>query len=151
MNKPNRNSSTSVLKKLNQLIVQKGLLPGDRLPSERELAIELDACRETIRAAMRSLAFNGIIAKRQGAGNFLAEVPTTQIIEPNPLRSFIEINGISIEELFEARVSLEMASAELAAEKAEGEDLIGIAEELAEMCANLDLPIDYLDHDMRFH
>jgi len=53
--------------------------------------------------------------------------------------------------MFEARRALEMAIAGLAAERATGDQLASLAEEMAGMYASLDQPEDYLLHDMRFH
>jgi GntR family transcriptional repressor for pyruvate dehydrogenase complex len=53
--------------------------------------------------------------------------------------------------MFEARQSLEMAVAGLAAERATGEHLATMSEEIAGMYASLDDPEQFLVHDMRFH
>jgi GntR family transcriptional repressor for pyruvate dehydrogenase complex len=53
--------------------------------------------------------------------------------------------------MFEARRSLEMAIAGLAAERATGDQMASMAEELASMFASLDEPEQFLLHDMRFH
>ena len=61
------------------------------------------------------------------------------------------LRGFTIAETFEARKSLEMAIAGLAADRATGEQLAQMSEEIAEMFASLDDPAQYLVHDMRFH
>jgi GntR family transcriptional repressor for pyruvate dehydrogenase complex len=61
------------------------------------------------------------------------------------------LHGFTSAEMFEARRSLEMAVAGLAAERASGDDMASMAEELAGMYASLDNPEQYLVHDMRFH
>jgi GntR family transcriptional repressor for pyruvate dehydrogenase complex len=53
--------------------------------------------------------------------------------------------------MFEARIALEMAVSGLAAERATGEQLAAMSEEVAEMFAALEEPEEYLVHDMRFH
>jgi GntR family transcriptional repressor for pyruvate dehydrogenase complex len=53
--------------------------------------------------------------------------------------------------MFEARQSLEMAIAGLAAERATSDHLANLSEEIAGMYASLDDPEQFLVHDMRFH
>ncbi|MCE1254482.1 MAG: GntR family transcriptional regulator [Anaerolineae bacterium] len=45
--------------------------PGERLPSEPELAKQLNASRATLREAMRSFEGQGLIRRRQGIGTFV--------------------------------------------------------------------------------
>jgi GntR family transcriptional regulator len=52
--------------------IEKGLIgPQDALPSERQLAAELGISRITVRKAIEGLAEDGILERRQGAGNFV--------------------------------------------------------------------------------
>lgn len=45
---------------------------GDRIPSESQLAEQFDASRMTIHIALRDLAVEGVLVRRQGAGTFVA-------------------------------------------------------------------------------
>ena len=45
--------------------------PGDRLPSERELADDFGVSRPTIRDAMIALEFQGLVEARQGSGVYV--------------------------------------------------------------------------------
>ncbi|MBN2711360.1 MAG: substrate-binding domain-containing protein [Planctomycetes bacterium] len=51
------------------------LMPGDRVPSERELARELDCSFHTVRHAMGILVDEGVIVRRVGTGSFVADNP----------------------------------------------------------------------------
>jgi GntR family transcriptional repressor for pyruvate dehydrogenase complex len=53
--------------------------------------------------------------------------------------------------MFEARLALEMSIAGLAAERATSEQMTLLAEEIAGMYASLEVPEQYLVHDMQFH
>ena len=53
--------------------------------------------------------------------------------------------------MFEARLVIEANVASLAAERATGEHIAELAEEVAEMYASMDDPQQYLIHDIRFH
>jgi GntR family transcriptional repressor for pyruvate dehydrogenase complex len=56
-----------VAQQIERLILKK-LRPGDKLPSERELAEMLRVSRSSIRDAIRSLELMGLVEPRQGAG-----------------------------------------------------------------------------------
>jgi GntR family transcriptional repressor for pyruvate dehydrogenase complex len=61
------------------------------------------------------------------------------------------LHGFTSAEMFEARQSLEMAVAGFAAERATGDQMATMAEEVAGMYASLDDPEQFLVHDVRFH
>lgn len=46
------------------------LAPGERLPSERELAAELGVARTTVRLILERLTVAGLVTRRHGSGNF---------------------------------------------------------------------------------
>ncbi len=50
--------------------------PGERLPSEPQLAKTLAVSRATLREAMRTFETEGLIHRRQGVGTFVAQPPT---------------------------------------------------------------------------
>jgi GntR family transcriptional regulator len=60
-------------------ILLSGLVPGDRLPSEPDLAKKLGVSRATLREAMRKFEGQGLIRRRQGVGTFLVGNP--QVLE----------------------------------------------------------------------
>ncbi len=144
-------SSHEVVMQLRDMIHRGELRHGDRLPPERDLAKKLGVSRPTLRAGIRTLAAVGVLQSRQGAGTFVVEADASPALDSNPLRLMASLHGFTSAEMFEARLSLEMAIAGLAAERATGDHLAAMAEELAEMFATLDEPEEYLVHDMRFH
>ena len=66
--------SKSVVRQVEQLILRGILRPGERLPSERELAEKLAVSRPSLREALSELQQAGLLTARAGAGIFVAEV-----------------------------------------------------------------------------
>jgi GntR family transcriptional regulator, transcriptional repressor for pyruvate dehydrogenase complex len=144
-------TSEEVVMRLRQMIHRGDLRPGDRLPPERDLAKMLGVSRPTLRAGIGALAALGILQSRQGAGTFVVNTDGPPSLDSAPLRMMAALHGFTAAEMFEARRSLEMAIAGLAAERATGEQMASMAEEIAGMYASLDEPEQFLVHDMHFH
>ena len=67
--------SVSVQDELKQRIDRGELAAGARLPSELDLAAELQVSRATLREALRAMELEGLLRRRQGSGTFVAEHP----------------------------------------------------------------------------
>ncbi|HXF43016.1 MAG TPA: FadR/GntR family transcriptional regulator [Pyrinomonadaceae bacterium] len=147
----NGTSAEEVAERLRSMIQNGELRSGDRLPPERDLAKLLGVSRPTLRAGIRSLSAVGILHSKQGAGTFVAEKGESPTLDSSPLRLLSALHGFTSDEMFEARLALEMSIARLAAQRAQPEHLTTMAEEIAGMYASLDNPEQYLVHDMRFH
>ncbi len=108
-----------VLEEFRRLIADGQLRPGDRLPTETELAERFGVGRSSIREAMRVLQLLGVIEVIQGKGTFVRE--------PGMLPLMIDWTRISqigiISEVMEARQFIEVVLAQLAAERATDEDI----------------------------
>jgi GntR family transcriptional regulator, transcriptional repressor for pyruvate dehydrogenase complex len=144
-------TAEEVIAYLREMIHRGELKPGDRLPPERDLAKLLGVSRPTLRAGIRSLAAVGVLQSRQGAGTFVVKADGPPALDSSPLRMMASLHGFTSGEMFEARQSLEMSVAGLAAERATGDQMASMAEEIAGMYASLDDPEQFLVHDMRFH
>jgi DNA-binding FadR family transcriptional regulator len=91
--------------------IRSGLLaPGERLPSERDLARTLEVSRASVREAIASLQVQGVVETRKGAGTFVAARP--------PAAPDIA-HDASPSAVLEARTQLEPAVARLAAARAQ--------------------------------
>jgi GntR family transcriptional repressor for pyruvate dehydrogenase complex len=138
-----------VVDHVRRLIEAGRLKPGDRLPPERELAKRIGVSRPSLRSGLRSLQAMGVVQARQGAGTFIADGPPR--LGEAPLRFLAALHGFTRDKMFEARRVLEVGCAGLAAERASGEQMAAMAEEVASMFATLDEPLDFLRHDVQFH
>jgi GntR family transcriptional regulator, transcriptional repressor for pyruvate dehydrogenase complex len=87
------------------------LAPGDRLPSERELAATLRVSRPSLREAVRSLQAEGRLVVKHGQGVFVEE-PSAQ----RTLRESMARLDHNLAELFAMREVLEVPAAQWAAQ-----------------------------------
>jgi DNA-binding FadR family transcriptional regulator len=85
--------------------------PGERLPSERELARSLEVSRASVREALAALQLQGVVETRPGAGTFVTADA------PGKPRDFP--HDASPSAVLEARAQLEPAVARLAAGRAQ--------------------------------
>lgn len=138
-----------VVAHIRRLIDGGRLKPGDRLPAERELAQQVGVSRPSVRAGLRALAAMGVVQSRHGAGTFIRSGPPS--LDSEPLSFLAALHGFTRDQMFEARRVLEVGVAGLAAERATGEHLAAIAEEMTGLFASLDDPLAFLRHDIRFH
>lgn len=66
--------STSVVRQIEKLILRGILRPGERLPSERDLADRLGVSRPSLREAVAELQDEGLLTSRAGSGIYVADV-----------------------------------------------------------------------------
>ena len=123
--------------------------PGSRLPPERELALEMGVSRPSLRSGLRALQAMGIVTSRRGAGTFIVEGPPQ--LGKSPLQFLAALHGFTLDQMYEARRLLEVGAAGLAAERATGEQLAAMADEVTGMFATLDEWQAFLRHDLGFH
>jgi GntR family transcriptional regulator, transcriptional repressor for pyruvate dehydrogenase complex len=138
-----------VISHIRGLIARGELGPGARLPPERELVREIGVSRTSVRAGLQALAAKGLLVTRHGAGTFIASGPPA--LDSEPLNFLAALHGFTRRETFEARRTLEVGVAGMAAERATGNVLAAIADEVTGMFASIDDPHAFLVHDIRFH
>ena len=131
-------------------MIKKGSL-GDRLPPERDLAREMGVSRQTLRSGIRSLSAGGFLKSRRGAGTFVVKTEDVPTLDTTPLRIMAKLHEFSAEEMFEARIALEIEIVGLAARNAKIENIMKMSDAIAEMFSALDEPKKFLAHDMQFH
>jgi GntR family transcriptional regulator, transcriptional repressor for pyruvate dehydrogenase complex len=93
-----------VARQIERLILKK-LQPGDKLPSERDLAEILAVSRSSIRDAIRSLELMGMVEPRQGAGTIVREISSDSLV--NPLANARKRKEEVLGELLDFRMMLE--------------------------------------------
>jgi DNA-binding transcriptional regulator YhcF (GntR family) len=92
-----------IIEKITSLVASGGLKPGDRLPPERELALQLGIARGTITKAYEELVRSGILEVAQGRGSFIS---TRQDVLPRGRKEkAVELIGGLVNELENLRFS----------------------------------------------
>jgi DNA-binding FadR family transcriptional regulator len=111
---------------IRELIAAGKLRPGDRLPSERELAARLEVSRNTLREAFRALEHGGIIEMRKGATGGAFVRPGSSSVIVNGLRDLYHLGAITPQQLTEARIWLSEVVVRVACERATDEDFAAL-------------------------
>jgi len=114
--------SEEIVSQIKDLIGQGTLKPGERIPSERELAAFLGVSRPSVREAIMVLEAMGFLESRQGGGTFVRSL--TEVSMADPLASMVERRDPRmLHALTEVRMGLETWSAYLAARRAEDSEI----------------------------
>jgi len=114
--------SEEIVNQIKQLISSGELKPGDRIPSERELATMLGVSRPSVREAIMVLEAMGFLESRQGGGTYVKALTEGSIM--NPLAKLVEKRDPELlRSLAEVRMGLESWSAYLAAQRATDADI----------------------------
>src|SRR5215471_3774935 len=142
-------STDQVVAFVRDLIVRGQLRPGDRLPAERELAVQIGVSRPSVRAGLHALAAMGVVRSRHGSGTYIPDGPPA--LGSEPLSFLAALHGFTREDMYEARRILEVEASGLAAERATHEHLATLAEEVAGLFATRDNPQLFFVHDINFH
>lgn len=116
---------------LRQYIIENRLQPGDRLPSENELAAQLNVSRNPIREAIKGLEALGLVEVRVGLGVFVKAASIDDILT-NFAYSLL-FDGRSVVELYEIRQRLELSYAREAVKQLTDETLAEIEQQVDEM------------------
>ncbi|WP_236025279.1 FadR/GntR family transcriptional regulator [Arenibaculum pallidiluteum] len=122
--------------------------PGDKLPTERELERMFGLSRNTLRKTLKPLEDSGRIVRHVGRGSFVGTTKPASAPEGESLLR--RIVGASPAEVMEVRLMLEPHAAELAAGRANAEDLRLLEECLARSEAAGDVP-EFEHWDGRLH
>lgn len=131
-----------VAAELRDLIRAEGLRPGDRLLTERQIALRLDVGRSLVRDAIIMLEVEGLVQVRQGSGIYLNEPAGEATIIDDDIGPF---------ELLEARMVIESAVAGLAAATVTKADITAMREALEQERRNIEAGTGDYSGDQRFH
>ena len=144
------NRLTFVQERIKEYILANNLRPGDKLPTEEQLAETLRISRSAIREAYRSLEALGIVAVQQGMGRIVREFNFDVIL--NNLSYGMAFHGHSILHTHELRKILEYACIEASIANIREEDLVSLSklvDQMREVCSVS--IIEFGKADFEFH
>jgi len=144
--------SQKIERKIEEAIRQKKLLPGSKLPTEKELCAQFAVSRTALREALRRLSARGLIDIRKGSGMYITELKIEDAINSLHLYYDLNFNSKLILQIIEARRLFEPEIARLAAINRTDEDIKKLQKNLVELekCNpdNTQLEVDLIN---RFH
>lgn len=71
-----------IVEQLERMIIEGILAPGEKLPSERELASQFSVSRPSLREAIQKLEAKGLLTRKQGGGTFVSDESWQNVAEP---------------------------------------------------------------------
>lgn len=141
--------SEDIVKQVKSLIRNGQLQPGEKLPSERQLAQMLEVGRSSLREAINTLAMMGLVEIKQRKGIYVRSVGAGLVSDP--LRQMMKNDKKAIINLYDLRIDLEVASARLAAKSRTAEQLDLLRQHLnAAQAENGEYPYK-AQNDLDFH
>jgi GntR family transcriptional regulator, transcriptional repressor for pyruvate dehydrogenase complex len=150
-----RGASEQVAIQIQHYMQSEGLGPGDFLGREEDLAAEFGVSRPTLREALKLLASGNLIRATKGPGGGIFVAHTAEQGMSHSLSAAIsmmlETESVTLEELLDARVLLEVPLAGLAAYQPEEETLKRLREAVAATTAAPDDPEVIASADAEIH
>lgn len=136
-------------RRLLEYLLSGDVRPGQRIPSERQLATALSAGRSTVREAIKSLSLLGLLEQRVGDGTYLSR--SSSDLLPQVIEWGLLLGEKRLEDLLEARFVLEVELAGRAAERRSEAQLARMRELIATMREVGDDLDAYVQADIAFH
>jgi DNA-binding FadR family transcriptional regulator len=134
---------------IKEMIVHGELTAGQRLPAERDLAVQLGVSRPSLREAIRALIALNILESRHGEGTFESSLEPDLLSEP--IDFVLQVNDGGMTALFEARRVLEAGIAALAAERATDLELAELEDFVKHGRTKLADAEAFIKHDVEVH
>lgn len=121
-----------IINSLTAAMINRQLRPGDKIPTETELAEELGVGRNSVREAIKILVYLGVLEIRRAEGTFVCEGFSESMIDPM-IYGIILDKEDSYEKLMELREMIEVGVMQLAIKKQSPQKLEHLKEKLKTM------------------
>ncbi len=138
----------TVADEIKKMIIEANMMPGDKLPTERELMTRFSVSRSTLREAIKILRAENVVIARQGSGTYVSDATG---ISADPLGLNFTDQDRLLPNLLESRLLIEPEIAVLAAQRAEPKDiekLRSIVSKMDNVDSNDEISVEL---DIRFH
>lgn len=144
-----RSISDQVFEQIKQQIISGNWAPGDKIPSELELAKIFDVSRVSVRDAINRLVGMGVLYVRRGEGTFVSEMLPEDYF--NTLLPILMVEKPNLIQMLEFRSILEVESIKLACRRANDDDIARLQKTVANMKKNRGDNIKFAAEDLNFH
>lgn len=139
-----------LVQQIEQRVVAGELRPGDKLPSERELAEQFGVSRTAVREAVKALREKGLVEVQLGRGTYITD-STSQAVR-HSLGFMVKIGqGDGLIDLVQVRAIFEPEIAAIAASMAADADLQALQKAVDAMDAALNDAERFVEADLEFH
>jgi GntR family transcriptional repressor for pyruvate dehydrogenase complex len=148
---PTKRAFEHIVEQIRNLIYNGLIAPGERLPSERELADQFQTGRLAVREAFRVLEEMGLIQIKKGkmGGAYIRQI--SKAIVSRSLMDTIENEMPSMEDLMEARVGVESLIAELACKRMTADNLRALEQNISDTRKLIDDGVRSAQTQIGFH
>lgn len=138
-----------IISEIRDLINNKHLKPGDRLPSQRILAEKFNVSRRSVTTAILKLESFGILISMPQSGTFIANIGVTAM--NGMIEDILSLGVPDFKSLVATRILVELKVVSLAASNRSKEDLKNIKKALKKHKSKLLLGEDAVQEDLLFH
>lgn len=144
--------ANEIARRLVEYLLSGEVSPGERMPSERELAQAFGVGRSAMREAIKSLSLLGLVEVRHGDGTYLRK--SDSAILPQIIEWGLLLGEPRTRDLIEARQKIEQVVAGLAAQRRTGDDVASLRDCLVRMeaASGPEVGVEaFVDADVQFH
>lgn len=145
----NNEIQNEIILQLRDLMNNKNLEPGDKLPSERTLSEKFGVSRSSVREAIQKLEFYGILVSKPQSGTFVAEIG--QVAMNGMVNDILRLDEPDFKSLVETRILLELKTVRLAARRRTDDDLQLMKNALDAYREKVENGEDAVQEDLLFH
>lgn len=138
-----------IMRQIRSLLSSGALKAGDRLPPERELALQLGVGRGHVREALRKLEFYGVLQTFPQSGTYVASLGAGAL--ERLISNLLDLDRDDIKALTETRGILEVHSAQLAAQRASSAAIADINVALDAFRVEVAAGRPAVEEDLLFH
>lgn len=141
--------TAEIIEQIHSAIAQGSLKPGQQLPSERDLALQLGVSRPSLRQALQVLEHTGFVEIIHGQGVFVQDVAEQSLNDP--LCTLLRGSNQIYMEMYEFRTEIETWAAGMAAANIEGHEKKKLKQIVQRMKARIEKQRSCYDLDAEFH
>lgn len=148
----NKSVVDRIIDRLTQAIIDKELLPGQKIPTETELCESMQVGRNSVREAIKVMVAMGVLVIRRSEGTFVTEGFSERMLDPMVYGLILEGGGSAA--VIELRKLFDTGMLQLAISKRTDPEVAELAEALNEMAESVqETPTEevMLREDVRFH